>query len=59
MQFFITDGPARHLDGGYTIFGDCGPAEVIQQLAAPGAASGIRKISISRASRAPAQSPTK
>ena len=33
MQFFITDGPARHLDGGFTIFGQCAPDEVIEKLA--------------------------
>jgi peptidyl-prolyl cis-trans isomerase A (cyclophilin A) len=33
MQFFITDGAAPHLDGGYTIFGKCGPDSVIEQLA--------------------------
>jgi peptidyl-prolyl cis-trans isomerase A (cyclophilin A) len=32
-QFFIMDGPAPHLDGGYTIFGKCGPEDVIQKLA--------------------------
>jgi peptidyl-prolyl cis-trans isomerase A (cyclophilin A) len=32
-QFFITDGRAVHLDGGYTIFGDCSPAETIEKLA--------------------------
>jgi len=32
MQFFIMDGKAAHLDGGYTIFGKCGPEEVIQKL---------------------------
>jgi peptidyl-prolyl cis-trans isomerase A (cyclophilin A) len=31
-QFFIMDGPAAHLDGGYTIFGKCGPDDVIQKL---------------------------
>jgi peptidyl-prolyl cis-trans isomerase A (cyclophilin A) len=31
-QFFIMDGPAPHLDGGYTIFGKCGPEDVIQKL---------------------------
>jgi len=31
-QFFIMDGPAPHLDGGYTIFGKCGPDDVIEKL---------------------------
>ena len=33
MQFFITDGPAKHLDGTFTIFGQCGPENVIEKLA--------------------------
>ena len=33
MQFFITHGAPRHLDGGYTIFGECGPVETIDKLA--------------------------
>ena len=33
-QFFITDGPAPHLDGRYTIFGECGPVELIHKLGA-------------------------
>ncbi len=33
QQFFITDAAARHLDGGYTIFGKCGPDSVIEKLA--------------------------
>jgi peptidyl-prolyl cis-trans isomerase A (cyclophilin A) len=32
MQFFIMDGSAPHLDGGYTIFGECGPTETIEKL---------------------------
>lgn len=31
-QFFIMDGSAPHLDGGYTIFGKCGPDSVIEKL---------------------------
>jgi peptidyl-prolyl cis-trans isomerase A (cyclophilin A) len=31
-QFFIMDGPAPHLDGGYTIFGKCGPDDVVEKL---------------------------
>jgi peptidyl-prolyl cis-trans isomerase A (cyclophilin A) len=34
MQFFIMDGKAKHLDGGYTIFGECTPDSVIEKLAA-------------------------
>jgi peptidyl-prolyl cis-trans isomerase A (cyclophilin A) len=33
-QFFIMDGVASHLDGGYTIFGMCTPDSVIQSIAA-------------------------
>jgi peptidyl-prolyl cis-trans isomerase A (cyclophilin A) len=32
-QFFIMDGVAAHLDGGYTIFGKCGPDGVIEAIA--------------------------
>jgi peptidyl-prolyl cis-trans isomerase A (cyclophilin A) len=32
MQFFIMDGVAAHLDGGYTIFGKCAPEDVILKL---------------------------
>lgn len=33
MQFFVLDGAAPHLDGGYTIFGKCGPESVVEALA--------------------------
>lgn len=33
QQFFIMDGSAKHLDGGYTIFGMCTPDKVIDALA--------------------------
>jgi peptidyl-prolyl cis-trans isomerase A (cyclophilin A) len=32
-QFFITDGAAPHLDGGFTIFGECRPVELVHQIA--------------------------
>jgi peptidyl-prolyl cis-trans isomerase A (cyclophilin A) len=32
MQFFIMDGDAPHLDGGYTIFGKCKPDSVVEKL---------------------------
>ena len=32
-QFFITHDAALHLDGGYTIFGECGPLETLDKLA--------------------------
>ncbi len=31
-QFFVMDGSAPHLDGGYTIFGKCGPDDVMEKL---------------------------
>jgi peptidyl-prolyl cis-trans isomerase A (cyclophilin A) len=33
VQFFITDDAAPHLDGGHTIFGECGPVDVIHRIA--------------------------
>jgi peptidyl-prolyl cis-trans isomerase A (cyclophilin A) len=32
-QFFITDAAAAHLDNGYTIFGECGPVELVHKIA--------------------------
>jgi len=32
-QFFITDAAAAHLDNGYTIFGECGPEELVHKIA--------------------------
>lgn len=32
-QFFITDGAAPHLDGSYTIFGQCVPLETVYRIA--------------------------
>ncbi|HEY3237220.1 MAG TPA: peptidylprolyl isomerase [Polyangiaceae bacterium] len=32
-QFFILDGSAPHLDGGYTIFGRCKPVSVVRDIA--------------------------
>ena len=32
-QFFITDAAAPHLDAGYTIFGECGPVDVVHTIA--------------------------
>ena len=33
MQFFITDDAAPHLDGNYTIFGECGPVTLVHKIA--------------------------
>jgi peptidyl-prolyl cis-trans isomerase A (cyclophilin A) len=32
-QFFITDDAAPHLDRSYTIFGECGPVDLVHKLA--------------------------
>ncbi len=32
-QFFITDDAAAHLDGNYTIFGECAPVETVHDIA--------------------------
>lgn len=32
-QFFITEGAAPHLDGSYTIFGQCTPTEIVNRIA--------------------------
>ena len=58
-QFFITDEAAYHLDpprGGYTIFGECGPVELVHKIASvktgrmdrPETPPVIKKVTISR-----------
>jgi peptidyl-prolyl cis-trans isomerase A (cyclophilin A) len=32
-QFFITDASAPHLNGGYTVFGECAPVELVHTIA--------------------------
>jgi peptidyl-prolyl cis-trans isomerase A (cyclophilin A) len=55
QQFFIMDAAARHLDGGYTIFGKCGPDAVIEKLSSVAVQgdhsvtpSKIKKVTIKR-----------
>lgn len=54
-QFFITDAAAPHLDGGYTIFGECAPVEVVHDIAGvsvvgerPSQPVTIKSVTISR-----------
>lgn len=54
-QFFITDDAANHLDGGYTIFGECGPVDTIHKIASvpvrgdhPLTPPVIKKVTITR-----------
>lgn len=60
MQFFVMDGVAAHLDGGYTIFGKCEPESVIETLASVPVRGDravtppkILKVTIARAKEAP------
>ncbi|APR75736.1 Peptidyl-prolyl cis-trans isomerase [Minicystis rosea] len=55
QQFFITDDAAYHLDSGYTIFGECGPVDLVHKLASvevrgerPVTPPDIKKITITR-----------
>lgn len=43
-QFFITDAKAEHLDGGYTIFGECAPVDVVHDIANVPTAPGDRPL---------------
>ena len=54
-QFFITDAAALHLDSGYTIFGECGPVDLVHTLASvevqgqrPKTPPDIKKVTITR-----------
>jgi len=54
-QFFITDEAAFHLDNGYTIFGECGPVDLVHKIASvptvrdrPETPPVIKKVSITR-----------
>lgn len=54
-QFFITDAAAAHLDGGYTIFGECAPLQVVHDIASvpvsrekPSEPVTIARVAISR-----------
>jgi len=59
MQFFITEEPKASLDGQYTIFGECSPAQVIHDIAkVPTGASDkpqtpvvIKSVKVSRAAK--------
>ena len=58
-QFFVTEEPRPNLDGNYTIFGECSPAQVIHDIAkVPTDASDkpetpvtIKSVTISRAAK--------
>ncbi|MFO0638274.1 MAG: peptidylprolyl isomerase [Polyangiaceae bacterium] len=63
-QFFITDDKAAHLDGGYTIFGECAPVDVVHAIASvpvlgerPASPVHIKKVTVAR--EKPAAAPAK
>lgn len=55
-QFFVTEAAAAHLNGGYTIFGECKPTKVVRDIARvprdvndrPRAPVYLTKVTISR-----------
>ena len=59
MQFFITEEPKASLDGQYTIFGECSPAQVIHDIAKVPTGSSdkpekpvvIKSVKVSRAAK--------
>jgi len=63
-QFFITDDKAAHLDGGYTIFGECAPVDVVHTIASvpllgerPAAPVTIKKVTVAREKAPPVAAP--
>jgi peptidyl-prolyl cis-trans isomerase A (cyclophilin A) len=66
-QFFITEGAAPHLDGSYTIFGQCAPTDLVNRIARvpqsgppnnrPLTPVVIEKVTIERRTAAPAAPP--
>jgi peptidyl-prolyl cis-trans isomerase A (cyclophilin A) len=61
-QFFITEEAAAHLNGGYTIFGECKPIKVVRDIARvprdvsdrPATPVYLTKVTIARGSSKPA-----
>jgi peptidyl-prolyl cis-trans isomerase A (cyclophilin A) len=45
IQFFITDAGSAHLDGKYTIFGECSPVSVVHAIAAVPTGAGNKPLS--------------
>lgn len=63
-QFFVTDDKAAHLDGGYTIFGECAPVDVVHTIASvpvlgerPASPVTIKKVTIAREKAPPVAAP--
>jgi peptidyl-prolyl cis-trans isomerase A (cyclophilin A) len=61
-QFFVLNNMALHLDGGYTIFGKCGPVSTIDKIASvpttgdrPKTAPVIKNIKIKRGAEKPSE----
>lgn len=64
-QFFIMDGAAAHLDGGYTILGKCGPDELVEKIASTPVSGEratdpvkIKTVKVRREAKMPAPAPS-